>query len=271
MVPERSAVGDVREGEDLLDAAVAVRRHDEDPAGRSRDGARGQSQDEVVVELALRPVGDELVPSEALGEIGEERAEDEVAGEVVDRDHDGKRRVGVRARQVVSWCDVRLRVLPRLPCSAEDFVPQSIDTRRMRPIPTALTLVLLAGTARADVPPDPNSIEAHCTLAEQCPDGVACPAGAHEDAAAIAACSVAQEGKGLQRRCNGGSIYSGVALYCRPDAHGSWSPPHAGGGCSRCTVAPERASSGVAAMAGTVLALLLFRRRARGRRAAPTN
>jgi hypothetical protein len=156
----------------------------------------------------------------------------------------------------------------------------SIDTRGMRRFATLLTFLLLAGSARADMLPDPNSVDAHCTLAEQCPDGVECPSGIRQDASAVQACDDAQDAKGLKHRCQRGGNYFGTAVYCRPDAHGSWSPPPGAaggspnstepasspsrGGCGRCAISAQHGSTGLAALAGGAVALILLgRRRAR--------
>jgi hypothetical protein len=139
-----------------------------------------------------------------------------------------------------------------------------------RPIVTLLTLVLLAGTARADMLPDPDSADAHCTLAEQCPDGVECPSGIRQDASVVQSCDDAQEAKGLRVRCHRGGNYFGTAVYCRPDARGSWSPPppkaSAGAaspprpGRSLCGISPEPGSNAFAATGVGLVALLLLRR-----------
>ena len=123
MVPQRAAVGDVREGEDLLDAAVAVGRDDEDASWRVLR-ARGQAEHEVVVELTLGPVGDELVASEALREILEERAEDEVTGKVIDGEHEAILRPPPRVR---SSSNRTTASFPRL----HDAVPQVRHTGRV--------------------------------------------------------------------------------------------------------------------------------------------
>jgi hypothetical protein len=150
----------------------------------------------------------------------------------------------------------------------------------MRQIATLLALFLLTGSARADMLPDPNSADAHCTLAEQCPDGVECPSGIRRDASDVQACDDAQAAKGLKYRCHRDGNYSGTAVYCRPDARGSWSaPPAASGGsatsaepasspsragCSRCAISVQPGSTGCAAVAaGGVALVLLARRRAR--------
>jgi hypothetical protein len=159
----------------------------------------------------------------------------------------------------------------------------------LRPLGALLMVLLLEGSARADVLPDPDSADAHCSLAEQCPDGFECPSGIRQDAGVVQACDDAQKAKGRTYRCHRGGNYFGTALYCRSDAHGSWSPPSAGGsgsaiaptaassaattsttttapphaGRSLCSFSPERGSSGTAAFAAAMMALLLVRRGAR--------
>lgn len=106
---------------------------------------------------------------------------------------------------------------------------------------TALTL---PAVARADIPPDPDSADAHCTPAEQCPSGVYCdyafrpgqPDGDWKEVGA--ACRADAEGRGLERRCRNGGNYGGKNLYCPRGEKGSWSP----GGASSAPPAPTPAS-----------------------------
>lgn len=96
-------------------------------------------------------------------------------------------------------------------------------------------LVLLAlalpATARADIPPDPDSPDAHCTTAEQCPTGETCPYAFNpgdrggESEKVGADCRDQMSKKGLEKRCRNGGNYSGEHLFCPPGATGSWSPP----------------------------------------------
>jgi hypothetical protein len=65
VVPEGATVRDVREREDLLHAAVAVSCDDEDAAGKGRRCGVREAEDDVAVELALRPVRDQVVAAEA--------------------------------------------------------------------------------------------------------------------------------------------------------------------------------------------------------------
>jgi hypothetical protein len=140
----------------------------------------------------------------------------------------------------------------------------------MRPLLVLLALVLLGGTARADMLPDPSSPDAHCTLAEQCPDGAECPSGIRQDAGVVQTCVDAQKAKGREYRCHRDGNYLGTAVYCSPGAHGSWTAPAspaassgspARTGCGRCAMSPGPADEGAAGMLGGILALLFAFRR----------
>ena len=61
-MPECRAIGDLREAEHFLDAAVAVRGHHEDRARQLR-GAGRNAQHGVVVEFSLLPMFHDLVRS----------------------------------------------------------------------------------------------------------------------------------------------------------------------------------------------------------------
>lgn len=63
-MPERPAVGNAPEGEHLLHSAVAIR-------GDEEDAAVGESDDDVVMELPLRPMIDELVAAVACAQLVE--------------------------------------------------------------------------------------------------------------------------------------------------------------------------------------------------------
>jgi hypothetical protein len=82
VVPEGATVWDVQERQDLFHSTVAVRGDDENAS--RQDGRRrvGQSEDDVVVKLPLRPVGDQVVAAEAALDLVKQGAEDEAAGEV---------------------------------------------------------------------------------------------------------------------------------------------------------------------------------------------
>jgi hypothetical protein len=84
--PERGAFGHLRKTENLFDAAVAVRRDDED---RTRKIFRVDLEDDVVMELALRPMADEIERAVTRSELVEDGAEDQCAREGID---DGMRK-----------------------------------------------------------------------------------------------------------------------------------------------------------------------------------
>jgi MYXO-CTERM domain-containing protein len=95
---------------------------------------------------------------------------------------------------------------------------------------TAALAMTLAGSARADIPPSPDSPDAHCTLAEQCKSGVFCPyafnPGNEAETAKVGVdCRSGAEAKGLEQRCRDGNNYSGQHLYCPPGETGTWSAP----------------------------------------------
>ena len=104
----------------------------------------------------------------------------------------------------------------------------------MRALLTILSLgtgvALLAAPARADIPPDPDSVHAHCTKVEQCADGVLCeyawsPGGKPGASEKVGAdCRMQAEAKGLEERCRNGGNYSGETLHCPKGATGTWSP-----------------------------------------------
>lgn len=91
-------------------------------------------------------------------------------------------------------------------------------------------VALLAAPARADIPPDPNSVHAHCTLVEQCSAGVFCdyawsPGGKPEESEKVGEdCRIGAAAKGLEERCRSGGNYSGQTLFCPKGATGTWSP-----------------------------------------------
>jgi len=107
-------------------------------------------------------------------------------------------------------------------------------------ISLSLGTVLLASPAYADIAPDPDSADAHCSLAEQCKSGTLCAyafnPGDQETSRKVGAeCRAAAETKGLQNRCRDGGNYSGNNLYCPPGETGTWS---AGGNEAKPEVAP---------------------------------
>jgi hypothetical protein len=146
----------------------------------------------------------------------------------------------------------------------------------MRLLVTSLSLgtALLASPARADVPPEPDSVDAHCTLAEQCASGTLCPyafdpSDEGESSQVGAECRAEVEKKGLERRCKDGGNYGGSALYCPPGETGTWSPGRrsrrgAPGGTARagnCSVAGD-SLGGVALLLLAIVGLRRTRRRA---------
>src|SRR4051794_32530949 len=82
MAPQGSLLWCLVEAEDLLNAAVAVRRDDQHrPWRRVR---RVDPEEQVVVELTLLPVIEELVAAEPAPEVVEERTQSEVLRERID-------------------------------------------------------------------------------------------------------------------------------------------------------------------------------------------
>ncbi|MDC0720289.1 MYXO-CTERM sorting domain-containing protein [Nannocystis bainbridge] len=105
-----------------------------------------------------------------------------------------------------------------------------MSIRCFRAALVAIAFAFTPALARADVPPDPNSPNAHCTLAEQCPAGEFCdyafmPGQPEAEWKHVGEeCRASVAAKGLQQRCRDGGNYSGRELYCPPGATGSWSP-----------------------------------------------
>jgi len=104
----------------------------------------------------------------------------------------------------------------------------------IRPALAVSFMLALSVPARADVPPPPDSADAHCSLAEQCPHGVFCPyafrPGRAPEAGEVPvgdACRTEAAAKGLAQRCRSGGNYSGQNLFCPAGETGSWkrSPP----------------------------------------------
>ena len=104
----------------------------------------------------------------------------------------------------------------------------------MRALLTILSLgtgvALLAAPARADIAPDPDSVNAHCTKVEQCADGVLCeyawsPGGKPGESEKVGAdCRMQAVANGLEERCRNGGNYRGETLHCPKGATGTWSP-----------------------------------------------
>jgi hypothetical protein len=84
-------------------------------------------------------------------------------------------------------------------------------------------------SARADIPPDPDSADANCSKALQCPNGEFCPYAFNprdnnnESELVGLDCRGQMAHKGLEKRCRNGGNYSGDELYCPPGETGSWS------------------------------------------------
>src|SRR5580700_2755115 len=123
--------------------------------------------------------------------------------------------------------------------------------------PVVLMVLALASTARADVPPPPDSPDAHCSLEEQCKAGVLCPYAfnpghklAPGEVPEGQACRSDALAKGLEQRCRHGSNYSGDELFCPKGAAGTWSPPPSAIPTATATAAP----SATATTAPTALA-----------------
>ena len=124
----------------------------------------------------------------------------------------------------------------------------------------------LEGTARAD--DDPDAIEAHCTLAEQCLAGTECRGDGY-DRSSLEACEAAQHEASHELRCGRAPK---MTLWCPPGTHGSWKPHHSFLGIS-CATSP---GTGVGLGGGDAWGLvaaglsLVSARRAR-RRSDPTS
>ncbi|MCY0991246.1 hypothetical protein OV203_29135 [Nannocystis sp. ILAH1] len=104
-----------------------------------------------------------------------------------------------------------------------------MSSRAYRVVLAGMAVACMPAVALADIPPDPDSPDAHCSLAEQCPGGEFCdyafmPGQPEAEWKHVGAdCRTAVAAKGLQRRCRDGGNYSGQELFCPPGAKGSWS------------------------------------------------
>ena len=117
-------------------------------------------------------------------------------------------------------------------------------------ISLSLGTALLALPARADIPPDPDSADAHCSLAEQCKSGTLCayafnPGDQEASRKVGAECRKAAEKKGLKHRCRDGGNYGGNSLHCPPGETGTWSA----GGKKEPEVVPVAPTTPVAPVA----------------------
>jgi hypothetical protein len=102
---------------------------------------------------------------------------------------------------------------------------------RIAPALAVLAGLLCALPAAADVPPPPNSPDAHCSLQEQCAHGVLCPYSFNPgrpqppgEAPLGEACRSQATSKGLEQRCRHGNLYRGDDLFCPKGETGSWKP-----------------------------------------------
>lgn len=82
-MPQSAAVGHVVEGEDLLHAAVAVGRDDEDRSSRAGAVGSDDSHHDIVMKLALLPVIEEFVATATSTQFFEKRAENERIGQLL--------------------------------------------------------------------------------------------------------------------------------------------------------------------------------------------
>lgn len=144
-----------------------------------------------------------------------------------------------------------------------------MKTRKSVKVQVCSAFVVLAAAAfsrpaRADLPRDPDGIDAHCSLAEQCPDGAECPSGVRLDAGAVQACRETQKAAGRTYRCQRDGNYSGTALYCREGTTGSWkgkTAPKGKGACSKSSLTNGDASPAYALGFFAAISLLIARRR----------
>jgi MYXO-CTERM domain-containing protein len=138
-----------------------------------------------------------------------------------------------------------------------------------------LCALFLASPARADVPPSPDSPDAHCSLQEQCPHGTSChyaiqpgspPAPGEEPVGQ--ACRAQAGAKGLERRCRNGGNYWGDEIFCPKGETGSWKPPSPASApassTSRCSATPGGESIAGALVLGAALLAFAGRRRRPG-------
>ena len=141
---------------------------------------------------------------------------------------------------------------------------------RILVVSLSLGTALLAGPARADVPPEPDSLDAHCTLEEQCKSGTLCPyafdPGDEGESRQVGSeCRTEVAKKGLERRCKDGGNYGGNDLYCPPGETGSWSPSRRGSAPGGTARAGNCSVQGDAVGGALLLLAIVGLRRARRR------
>jgi hypothetical protein len=129
---------------------------------------------------------------------------------------------------------------------------------------TMLTVFAIARTAGAD-DEDPDAIEAHCTLAEQCLSGTECRGDGY-DRSSLETCETGQREVGHELRCGRAPK---MTLWCPPGTHGSWKPHHTFLGIS-CAASPAAGAGlggagawGLGALALVVVSARRARRRCR--------
>jgi hypothetical protein len=111
MTPQSASRRGLVEAEDLLDAAVAVRGHDQD---RPRQLAlRIDSEQQIVMKLTLLPMVEDLVATESPAHVVEERTQAKVLGKLIDGHpvslpHARHRRP--LWRDILAWLDARTHV-----------------------------------------------------------------------------------------------------------------------------------------------------------------
>jgi hypothetical protein len=105
----------------------------------------------------------------------------------------------------------------------------------------------------ADVAPEPDSVDAHCSLEEQCAGGTFCSYQNNAEDPSVAeateACRNAAKAKGFEHRCTDGGGTVGRQLFCPKGETGTWSQ-----GCSRCSVGDRGALAPVGAPLGALAA-----------------
>lgn len=149
--------------------------------------------------------------------------------------------------------------------------PRSSRVRAVAAVVFASSIGVLA-SARADILPPKDFVE-HCTLDQQCPDGVSC--WVRDESG----CAQAARAKGLVERCQSYGASTGNIIFCDKDSKpppapsGSTTSAPSGdatkpdvkpskGGCASCTVEGDREFPlELGALAAAVVAGALLRRR----------